>query len=130
MAHAESRATSVFLLVAFLTMQSAIFPGVQANFVDVAPNFSGAIFSIANFISALLGIIGPIGVGFIVTESVSLPMKSTRLFISAIIQFKNGSLSGKTVGIRWRQKPQAPTPQAPVRIRQTRKVANAKLRIG
>jgi len=29
-------------------------------------------------------------------------------------------------GIRWRRKPQAPTPQAPVRNRQTRKVANAK----
>jgi len=33
-------------------------------------------------------------------------------------------------GIRERQKPQAPTPQAPVRNRQTRKVANAKVRIG
>ena len=33
-------------------------------------------------------------------------------------------------GIRYRQKPQAPTPQAPVRNRQTRKVANAKVRIG
>jgi len=29
-----------------------------------------------------------------------------------------------------RQKPQAPTPQAPVRNRQTRKVANAKVRMG
>jgi len=29
-----------------------------------------------------------------------------------------------------RKKPQAPTPQAPVRNRQTRKVANAKFRIG
>jgi len=33
-------------------------------------------------------------------------------------------------GIRLRQKPQAPTLQAPVRNRQTRKVANAKIRIG
>jgi len=33
-------------------------------------------------------------------------------------------------GVRSRQKPQAPTPQAPVRNRQTRKVANAKVRIG
>jgi len=33
-------------------------------------------------------------------------------------------------GIRQRQKPQAPMPQAPVRNRQTRKVANAKVRIG
>jgi len=29
-----------------------------------------------------------------------------------------------------RQKPQAPTPQAPIRNRQTRKVTNAKVRIG
>jgi len=33
-------------------------------------------------------------------------------------------------GIRKRQKPQAPKPQAPVRNRQTRKVVNAKVRIG
>jgi len=33
-------------------------------------------------------------------------------------------------GNRWRHKPQAPAPQAPVRNRQTRKVANAKVRIG
>ena len=33
-------------------------------------------------------------------------------------------------GIRLRQKPQAPTPQAPVRNHQTGKVANAKVRIG
>ena len=33
-------------------------------------------------------------------------------------------------GILWRQKTQAPTPQAPDRNRQTRKVANAKVRIG
>jgi len=30
-------------------------------------------------------------------------------------------------GIQKRQKPQAPTPQAPARNRQTRKVANAKV---
>jgi len=33
-------------------------------------------------------------------------------------------------GIQLRQKPQAPTPQAPVGNRQTRKVVNAKVRIG
>jgi len=36
----------------------------------------------------------------------------------------------KMGGIRQRQKPQATTPQVPVRNRQTRKVANAKVRIG
>jgi len=36
----------------------------------------------------------------------------------------------KSGGIQERQKPQAPTPQAPVRNRQTRKVANAKVCIG
>jgi len=33
-------------------------------------------------------------------------------------------------GCNKRQKPQAPTPQAPIRNRQTRKVANAKVRKG
>ena len=36
----------------------------------------------------------------------------------------------KVGDIRQRQKPQAPTPQAPVLDRQTRKFANAKVRIG
>jgi len=43
---------------------------------------------------------------------------------------KNSPFCFKTGGIRQRQKPQAPTPQAQVRNCQTRKVANAKVRIG
>jgi len=70
MSYTESSAVAVVLLTGFMGIQSAVFPGVQANFVDVAPNYSGTIFSIANFASAFLGIIGPIGVGFIVTEAV------------------------------------------------------------
>jgi len=70
MGHSEDRAMSVFLLTAFMGAQGAVFAGVQANFVDFAPNFSGTIFSIGNFASACLGLTGPIIVGFIVTEAV------------------------------------------------------------
>jgi len=41
--------------------------------------------------------------------------------------FLVGKMGGHSIAP---QKPQAPTPQAPVRNRQTRKVANAKVPIG
>ena len=53
---------------------AAAYAGVHAGFVDLAPNFSGAIYSFTNFIATGLGLLGPIIVGYIVTESVSLDL--------------------------------------------------------
>ena len=72
MAYARSPGLSVFLLSAYLGILAASFPGVQSNFVDLAPNFSGPVFSISNFLAACLGLTGPIVVGLIVTEAVIL----------------------------------------------------------
>jgi len=71
MAQVENRTVSILLLCALMGCQAAAITGVQANFVDLAPNFSGPVFSIGNFISATTGLFGPIMVGFIVTEAVS-----------------------------------------------------------
>jgi len=48
-------------------------------------------------------------------------------FLHMVPQFLGEDVPGRC---HKRQKPQAPTPQAPIRNRQTRKVANAKFRIG
>ena len=55
----------------------------------------------------------------------SFPHFLPHVFHPVILPFVGG-YSGVAGSCRKRQKPQAPTPQAPIRNRQTRKVANAK----
>jgi len=51
----------------------AAYPGVQANYVDIAPNYSGTLYSMGNLLAAGATIIGPIVFGWIVTEPVGIP---------------------------------------------------------
>jgi len=71
LAHSENEVLSVVLLTATVGCFAGSYVGVQAGFVDMAPNFSGAIYSIANFVSSSVGLTAPIVVGYIVTERVS-----------------------------------------------------------
>jgi len=68
----DNRVLSVFFLTVATGFTAGVYVGTQAGFVDLAPNFSGAIFSVANCLSACLGLCGPIVIGYIVTETVSL----------------------------------------------------------
>lgn len=72
-------ALSVVLLTICIGVMSASYPGVQSNFMDLTPNFSGTVFSISNFLSAVAGVLGPIIISFIVTEKV--PLASSPTFI-------------------------------------------------
>jgi len=68
--YTENRTLALLLLSGFMSMQAANFPGVQVNVLDVAPNFSGTIFSFATFLSSVLGIFGLFGASYLVTDSV------------------------------------------------------------
>ncbi|KAE8749916.1 hypothetical protein FOCC_FOCC003385 [Frankliniella occidentalis] len=61
---------SVILLTISIGVMSASYPGVQSNFMDLTPNYSGTIFSISNFLSACCGVAGPIVISWIVSEKV------------------------------------------------------------
>jgi len=71
LAHSTDRYWSVFFLTMTEGCTAGAYAGVQAGFVDLAPNFSGAISSVANFFAFCLGLCGPIIIGHIVTETVS-----------------------------------------------------------
>jgi len=64
-----------------------------------------------------------------VLKIICFTIKILRSYMSILLLERTLKQLPKVRGIRSRQKPQAPTPQAPVRNRQTRKVANAKVRI-
>jgi len=67
---------------------------------------------------------------FFYEEYRNKPRYTLRLYMSHTRQRSNLTDIFGLGGIWERQKSQAPTPQAPVRNRQTSKVANAKVRIG
>ncbi|XP_034246099.1 putative inorganic phosphate cotransporter [Thrips palmi] len=82
--------TSVVLLILSIGVMSASYPGVQANFMDLSPNYSGTIFSISNFLSAVCGVFGPIIISFIVTEKGSVSQwRTVYCLLSAVMFLSN-----------------------------------------
>lgn len=62
---------AVILLTAALALNSGVFTGFLTNHLDLAPNFAGTLLGITNSIASLTSIMGPLLVGFMVTDSVS-----------------------------------------------------------
>lgn len=61
---------AMFLLSAALGLNSGVYTGFLTNHMDLAPNFAGTLMGITNSISNVTSILGPLLVGFIVTDSV------------------------------------------------------------
>lgn len=62
---------AVILLTAALALNSGVFTGFLTNHLDLAPNFAGTLLGITNSIASLTSVMGPLLVGFMVTDSVS-----------------------------------------------------------
>lgn len=62
---------AIILLTAALALNSGVFTGFLTNHIDLAPNFAGTLMGLTNSIAALTSVLGPLLVGFIVTNSVS-----------------------------------------------------------
>ncbi|KAF4517149.1 hypothetical protein B566_EDAN006448 [Ephemera danica] len=62
-------AMAVAILTISVALSSGTMIGYQVNYIDLSPNFAGAIISIGNAISNIMSIIGPLVVGFIVTDT-------------------------------------------------------------
>ncbi|XP_026284309.1 putative inorganic phosphate cotransporter isoform X1 [Frankliniella occidentalis] len=78
---------SVILLTISIGVMSASYPGVQSNFMDLTPNYSGTIFSISNFLSACCGVAGPIVISWIVSEKGSVSQWRTVYCLLAAVMF-------------------------------------------
>lgn len=63
---------AIILLTTSLSLNSGVFTGFLTNHIDLAPNFAGTLLGITNSLANITSILGPLLVGFIVTDSVSI----------------------------------------------------------
>jgi len=61
---------AVVLLTAALGLNSGVMTGFLTNHLDLAPNFAGTLLGITNSIANITSILGPLLVGFVVTDNV------------------------------------------------------------
>lgn len=62
---------SIVLITISVSLASFSFAGFSVNYLEIAPQFSGIIMALCNFISCFAGILSPMLTGFIVTTPVS-----------------------------------------------------------
>lgn len=65
-----SATVALISLTTALALNSGIYSGFFTNHLDLSPNFGGTLIGITNSIGSLASIIGPLLVGFVVTDSV------------------------------------------------------------
>lgn len=65
------RAFAVTLFTIQLTLNGAVTAGYLGNGLDIAPNFSGTIFGLANTVSSICGFLSSIMVGDLTKDDVS-----------------------------------------------------------
>lgn len=62
---------AIILLTTALALNSGVLTGFLTNHIDLAPNFAGPLMGLTNSIASLTSVLGPLLVGFMVTDSVS-----------------------------------------------------------
>lgn len=67
------RVTSVVIFTVALTINGAVTAGYLGNGLDIAPNFSGTIFGMANTLSSLGGYLSALMVGILTFENQTFP---------------------------------------------------------
>lgn len=70
-----STTVAIILLTTAVGLNSGVIPGFMTNHIELAPNFAGTLMGITNSLSNITSILGPLLVGFIVKDNVSLTLK-------------------------------------------------------
>lgn len=68
----EQSSLAVALLTLSVAMNGASYVGYLINHMDLSPNFAGTLMGITNAVSNVMSILGPLFVGFVVTDEVCL----------------------------------------------------------
>lgn len=71
----ESRSWAVGIFTLALFLNGAVTAGYLGNGLDIAPNFSGTIFGMANTLSSFGGFVSAYMVGILTTDNVSTIMR-------------------------------------------------------
>lgn len=61
----------IFLLVLAIGLSSSVNAGFSVNCMDLSPNFAGTLMGISHCLGNIMSIMGPIFVGYVVTDTVS-----------------------------------------------------------
>ncbi|XP_067641632.1 putative inorganic phosphate cotransporter isoform X2 [Eurosta solidaginis] len=78
---------AIGLLTATVGLSTAIYFGYALNHLDLAPNHAGTLIGIVNCLSSTMGIVAPLVVGFIVTDTSNIYQWRTVFFLSSAIAF-------------------------------------------
>lgn len=76
----HDRVISIAIFTIALTINGAVTAGYLSNGLDIAPNFSGTIFGMANTLSSLGGFLSALMVGTLTQDNVSNPRKVIRVY--------------------------------------------------
>ncbi|XKL68546.1 hypothetical protein PGB90_004037 [Kerria lacca] len=77
----------VITLVITIFLNSAAYSGCMVNHVDLSPNYCGTLMGITNSIATISSIIGPLSVGWLVTDTASDLQWAKVFYLSSGIMF-------------------------------------------
>lgn len=66
----ENTTLAVFLLTLAVALNASAFVGYLINHMDLSPNFAGTLMGLTNCVANIMSLLGPLFVGFIVTDAV------------------------------------------------------------
>lgn len=70
----HDRIASIAIFTLALTINGAVTAGYLSNGLDIAPNYSGTIFGLANTLSSLGGFLSTLMVGTLTKDNVSITL--------------------------------------------------------
>ncbi|XP_050326865.1 putative inorganic phosphate cotransporter [Bactrocera neohumeralis] len=83
----DQSSLAVGLLVILIGVNSAAYLGFLTNHIDLSPNFAGILMGVANCMANLMGVVAPLLVGFIVTDSKNVNQWRIIFNITAALYF-------------------------------------------
>lgn len=83
----EQSTLAVILLTLSVGMNAAAHVGYLVNHMDLSPNFAGTLMGITNGVSNIMSIVGPLSVGFIVTDEVVLQSLRHNILLTYLLTF-------------------------------------------
>ncbi|XP_053964654.1 putative inorganic phosphate cotransporter [Anastrepha ludens] len=92
------------LLVVTIGVNSSAYLGFLTNHIDLSPNFAGILMGVANCMANLMGVLAPLLVGFIVTDTKNVNQWRTIFYVTAAFYFVGNLLFilfGQTTIQKW-----------------------------
>ncbi|XP_067632669.1 putative inorganic phosphate cotransporter [Eurosta solidaginis] len=85
--HTDQADLAIGLLTTAIALSTNLYFGYSVNHFDLAPNLAGTLVGIANCFSSFMGILAPLAVGFIVTDTKNITQWRIVFFLSGAIAF-------------------------------------------